>query len=222
MRGPIGAVLFDFDHTLGIDHRLEQGVLRDLSARYCGQPLDNARIDALLSRFRTGSVDLATMLEEAFVGCRPPDDLTSTYKTEALSRVNGRVTAFPGCAELFAQLKARGFVTAILSNGWAELQHAKAAAIGFEGPVFVSEEIGAWKPDPVAFRYAAQGAGVDASRCIYVGDSPVADVAGAKSAGMLTVWADLEGQTYPSDVIAPDFRVTALAEILDIPSLHVR
>lgn len=215
----IDAVLFDFDHTLGVDHRLEESVMRDLSGRYCGSPFSDEGIAASLARFRTGSVGLAGMLEEAFAHCAPAPDLMSLYKREALALVEGRVTAFPGCREMLDAFRARGLSIAILSNGWTELQHAKAAAVGFDGPVYVSEEIGAWKPDRLAFATAAERLGVSLRRCMYVGDNPVTDVAGSKSVGMTAVWADLEGRPYPGDVEPPDFTVSSLRDLLELPLL---
>ena len=64
-RGERGAAIFDFDHTLGVDHRLEESVMRDLSGRYCGSPFSDEGIAASLARFRTGSVGLAGMLDAA-------------------------------------------------------------------------------------------------------------------------------------------------------------
>ena len=37
--------------------------------------------------------------------------------------------------------------------------------------------------------------------------------AGAKGAGMLAVWANLDGMSYPRDVTPPDFTIAALAEL---------
>ena len=214
------AVLFDFDHTLGIDHRLEEGVLRDLSRRWCTSPLTDDAIAAVLRRFRTGEVGLEAMLSGAFAACAPPPDVLGAYKAEALSRVSELVTAFPHCAQTLVALRDRGLRTAVLSNGWTELQRAKAAAVGFAGPVYVSEEIGAWKPDAAAFRYAAERLEVDSSRCAYVGDSPLADVEGARNAGMTAIWADLESQTYPGGCAAPDFIIHDLQQLLSLPGLE--
>ncbi len=214
------AVLFDFDHTLGVDHRLEEGVLRDLSRRWCPVVLDDDAIAAVLRRFRRGDVGLAAMLAGAFARCSPPVGLVAAYKAEALARVGELVTPFPGCAAMLAALRDSGLKTAILSNGWTELQKAKAAFVGFDGPVLVSEEIGAWKPQLSAFAIAAERLGIDAARCMYVGDSPTADVAGSKGAGMIAVWAGLEGQAYPADVTPPDFTIGSLAELIDLPPLR--
>jgi len=51
---------------------------------------------------------------------------------------------------------------------------------------------------------------------MYVGDSPLTDVVGAKNAGMFAVWADLEGQAYPTGVTTPDFAITSLDQIVEL------
>ena len=122
----------------------------------------------------------------------------------------------PGAATTISALSNLGFKVAILSNGWTELQMAKAALLGFSGSVYVSESIGAWKPDARAFEIATQGLDVSPERSIYVGDSPLTDVVGAKSAGMISVWADLEGQSYPDGAIEPDYAITSLDQIVEL------
>ena len=123
------------------------------------------------------------------------------------------VEPLSGAVELPGALRSMGVTTAILSNGWTELQRAKAALIGFEGPVFVSEEIGAWKPDKRAFELAAEKLDVALERSVFVGDSPTADVAGSKNAGMIAVWANLENREYPPGVIEADYTITRLDQL---------
>lgn len=216
MPKPFEAVLFDFDHTLGFDHQLEECVLRDLARQQCGLIPTDAQISAALVRFRTGQVDLATMLSEAFAEWGYRGDILGRYKAEALTLLPSSLEATAGANEIPARLQSAGLIVAILSNGWTELQCAKAALIDFGGPVIVSEEIGAWKPDSRAFEIACERLGVDLGRSLYVGDSPAADVAGSKNAGMISVWADFEGRTYPPGVIAPDFTIRGLGELLEL------
>jgi len=215
-RRGVEAVLFDFDHTLGVDHKLEETVLLDLSQRYCAAPLTGEQIGAALALFRSGSVRLPDMIRAAMAGCSCGDDIVDLYKSRALELVPARIEPTPGAARTIAALEARGLAVAILSNGWTELQIAKAAAIGFDGSVYVSESIGAWKPDTRAFEIATHGLAVSPRRSMYVGDSPLTDVVGAKNAGMFAVWADLEGQAYPRGVTAPDFAITALDQVVEL------
>ncbi|MBC5825473.1 MAG: HAD family hydrolase [Candidatus Eremiobacteraeota bacterium] len=213
-------VLFDFDHTLGIDHQLEERALRALCVARCDDPVPDDFVLEALRSFRQGRRSLGAALSDLLARCgctdADPRSLVAAYKSAALQDVARSVTPMPGAPAMLAALAAAGIKLAILTNGWTELQRAKAAAISFPGPVFVSQEIGAWKPDPRAFEIAAALASFDVGRTAYVGDSGVIDVAGAKAAGMFAVWADLEGKPYPAVAPAPDAAITSLG---DLPEL---
>ena len=214
MGNGIVAVLFDFDHTLGVDHRLEESVLRDLSAHYCCTQLSESAIAQTLATFRSGSRSLADTLATAFSGCACGVEIIDAYKAAALRRLPTQLEAMPGALDTLEALEARDYTVAILSNGWTELQIAKAALIGFAGPVLVSESIGAWKPDVRAFEIAGRELGIDLARSVYVGDAPAADVAGSKRAGMVAIWAALEGQQYPPDEPEPDASIHRLPDLV--------
>jgi len=214
----IRTLLFDFDHTLGVDGRLEERVLRGLAIRYCERVPSDAEIAQSLSEFRAGRTPLDTMVEDAVStwGGHGAPVIAQEYRAVAIALVAGSVEPMPGAHELFELLASRGVQHAIFSNGWSELQAAKAAAIGYPGRVITSEEVGAWKPEGVAFLRAATLAGFDPPSTLYVGDSPVTDVVGSKGAGMQAAWADLEGHTYPSGVVAPDYVVKWLPEVVGL------
>lgn len=54
--------------------------------------------------------------------------------------------------------------------------------------VVVSGEIGWAKPHPEIFRHALAAMDADPARTLFVGDNPIADMQGAKRAGMTTAW----------------------------------
>ena len=79
----------------------------------------------------------------------------------------------------------------IVTNGPVEVQRAKLELLGIEGLVdfaVVSEEFGVEKPDPRIFHEALRRAGVDAPEAVFVGDSPEFDMAGARAAGIPSIW----------------------------------
>ncbi len=69
-----------------------------------------------------------------------------------------------------------------LMRGLGVLEHIDA--------LVVSGEIGIEKPDRAIFEHAARELGVPVGAIIHVGDDPDADIAGAKSAGVLAVHID--------------------------------
>ena len=211
----IRTLLFDFDHTLGVDGKLEERVLRGLAIRYCERAPSDAEIAESLGEFRSGRTPLDTMVEDAVStwGGHGNPVIAEEYRAVALALVPGSVVPMPGAHELFELLASRGVQHAIFSNGWSALQAAKAAAVGYTGRVITSEQVGSWKPDPEAFLRGAAIAGFDPAATLYVGDSPLADVVGSKAAGMQAAWADLEGQEYPGGVLKPDYVVKWLPEV---------
>lgn len=104
----------------------------------------------------------------------------------------------------------------IITNGAADdhldSQRTKAECLGLLSRVdsfLASDEIGSRKPQPRIFAHALSGAGVQPRDAVYVGDSPVNDVAGANRAGMWSIllWRtsrpvpSLSGEQVPDHVI---------------------
>ena len=81
----------------------------------------------------------------------------------------------------------------IVTNGPTEVQRAKLDLLGIDRLVdfvLVSEEFGVAKPDPQIFREALRLAGVRPEEAVFVGDSAEFDMAGARAAGIPTVWVN--------------------------------
>ena len=99
---------------------------------------------------------------------------------------------FDDAVETIRALRARGLKIGILTNGPSEHQRRKLRRIGIEDDVdavAVSEEIGAWKPDPEAYRRATAMLGLEPAEVAMVGDNVTNDVAGALAAGLAAaVW----------------------------------
>ena len=77
------------------------------------------------------------------------------------------------------------------SNGILAIQQArleKANLTAYFSGLFVSDKIGAEKPDPRFFTFCLQRSGFPAEDVLMVGDSLTADIAGASSVGMDGCW----------------------------------
>ena len=111
-------------------------------------------------------------------------------------------------------LNALGPVRAgVVSN--ADREHL--AAWGFTLPVefvLISETLGAYKPHPRVFQSALNQLGLQPHDVLYVGDSEVDDVKGAKAAGLRVVWLNRDGRSRRPDVPPPDFEIRHLAGVL--------
>jgi putative hydrolase of the HAD superfamily len=105
----------------------------------------------------------------------------------------------------------RRYALATLSNGNADL-----ARIGL-APRFAAtlsaRDVGVAKPQRAAFEAVTRALELDPAEVAYVGDDPQVDVAGARAAGLRTVWINRNGRDWPDGPAAADLAVTDLAEL---------
>ncbi len=220
------AVGFDFDHTLGVDNKLERTVAMDLLAERASAasiPFDAdtalAQVEATLKAYRHGEVTFSVAWTSLYQRLTPggePQGFLDEFIERCVRAVPSHVQMLPGARELLAALSERKIRYALLTNGWSPLQEVKAEAIGFEATVLVSERIGARKPQAAAFERLVSVLGVPAGDVLYVGDDPRTDIEGAQSAGLRGVWFDWENITYPADGAKPDHTIHALPDVLTL------
>jgi putative hydrolase of the HAD superfamily len=117
------------------------------------------------------------------------DDLFEEY----LRGYTAAWRAFPDAEDLLVSLRRSGIRVGVLTNGSQRQQVSKLQAIGLHDlldVVLTAEGIGIWKPDRRAFELLAEQLGVAPAECLFVGDHPDQDVAGALSAGMHALIVD--------------------------------
>lgn len=91
-----------------------------------------------------------------------------------------------GARELLDRLRAAGLRVGLLTNGPSTLQRRKLAVTGLDrlvDAVAISEEIGFSKPEPRAYRRAAELLGCQPEETAMVGDQLEWDVEGPLRAG---------------------------------------
>ena len=107
----------------------------------------------------------------------------------------------PGRVPLLDALRQHGIRVGLCSNAPYRTPFAARAARATSGwtthldAVTFSAEVGWRKPSPRMFAAALRALGTRADRTVMVGDSEVADIAGAHAAGMRTVLAAAERAT---------------------------
>jgi putative hydrolase of the HAD superfamily len=220
------AICFDLDDTLwdvrSVLARAEQAVSDFLDRRYP----DFARRHPLQSR-------VAARLELAREQPARAHDLT-WLRTESMRRL-ALAAGLPAsvgeeafavfieqrnAVELFADvlpslpLLRRRYALATFSNGNADL-HRIGIAAHFE-VTLNAIAVGAAKPDPRSFAAVAAALDLEPEKIAYVGDDPRVDVAGARAAGMQTVWINRAGRTWPDDHEPPVCEVRSLAELVEL------
>jgi HAD superfamily hydrolase (TIGR01509 family) len=119
-------------------------------------------------------------------------DEATEVKDETLTTLQAEL--IPGTEQMLHELKRRGYQLAIVSNGPVD---SIPNVLGHHGLLnlfevcAVSQGLGIEKPDRRIFRYALDHLGIspeDTRRTVMVGNDLVADVAGANSVGMISVW----------------------------------
>jgi len=124
--------------------------------------------------------------------------------------------AYAETAEVLEALRAR-YRLAVLSNADGDFLQACLDKNGLEFEVVVSSEAArALKPDPAIFAYLAEALGLEPQRVLYVGDSPMPDVVGARRAGVPVAWLNRSGRPLPEDMPEPDLQVGSLRDLLTV------
>ena len=197
----IKAVLWDLDDTLY--SRVEAArltfrkMLRDLFYKDRSDEFYVEAADLMISkRARNAMIndEVFASLLDAFPTDKPFDK--SAAVDYYFNHIAENAVPFPEPISVIKALRERGIKNAIVTNISEQRlcsQRAKINALGI-APLFdaivYSGEIGVHKPDPRIFEYAASLLGVMPSECLFVGDDPTSDVAGALAAGMEVVWVD--------------------------------
>lgn len=125
------------------------------------------------------------------------DILATTYIDE-LPKNN---FLFEGVREVLQYLSDKYFLH-IITNGFEEVQHLKLKNSGIS-PYFktvtTSEEVGLKKPNPVIFQKALEKAVTHPKVSLMIGDTFEADILGAESVGMETLFYNYRNESVPSN-----------------------
>ena len=111
---------------------------------------------------------------------------------------------------------SRKFSVGVVSNGFPDVQYRKLETMGLYdlfSCIVLSEVVGIRKPDPAIFQKAASLIQIKPAECLYVGDSYINDVIGAKNAGMQACWLGPESLKPQDETIKADFIISKLEEL---------
>ncbi len=109
---------------------------------------------------------------------------------DAFLQVRHQVEPYERALEVLEAL-AECYTIGALSNGNADV--FKVDIGEYFDFAFSAEQVGASKPAPDMFHASMRHTGAEAHEMVHVGDHPEHDVAGARAAGMYTVWANYSG-----------------------------
>jgi putative hydrolase of the HAD superfamily len=222
----IEAVLFDLDQTL-LDRKSSlNAYLGDQWERF-GHRLGKAPLDLWRDRFfqldTQGMVHKSKVYPQLLSEFGGDVALSATLVEDYVIRSSEYSRGFPGMASTLEALRAKGLRLAIVTNGETGFQSRNIAALGLSGlvdEVLISQSEGLRKPDVHLFLRAVERLGTHVSKCMFVGDNPVADVLSAHAAGMQTAWFG-SGQPWPADIPPnPGAAIETLPQVLELVGIR--
>lgn len=111
-------------------------------------------------------------------------------------------------------LKEAGVKLGIITNGGTARQQMKIQMLGLHDyfdVILISEQEGIKKPNPEIFRRALERCCVSHQTSVFIGDNPIADIDGAKAAGLDAIWKSVPYW----DMTRPDVKsINQLSELL--------
>ena len=225
---PVQAVLLDLGGVFYLpDHDRVLAALARLDHTIERHRIDEAHYHgvAALDDFRDGDRSVWHAYNRAYARvCGIASDGIDKAMSELLEEFDrgGMWTrVIPGTPAALRELGALGIGLAVVSNadGTAEgqLRSDEICQVGV-GPgvpvaaVLDSTVVGVSKPDPSIFHLALQALDVAPADAVHVGDTPAADVEGARAAGVTPVLVD------PYD-LHPEIGCTRIRSLQDLPPL---
>ena len=221
----IKAISFDMDGTLwhfdGVVRRSLGEVLEELDRLDpdAAAMLSVDRMIAIRDRVRDdlrGKVtDLYEIRRRSFIRVLAEAGRTDSALADRLNEVyfehrSANMTLFDDVRPTLEALAPR-YKLGIVSNGNSYAEHfGLEDLISFS--VYAPDHGGIEKPDPRIFRIALELAGCTPHEMAHVGDSLEADVAGARQAGLRSVWLNRDGRQRDA-VIRADREIASLREL---------
>lgn len=215
----IKAVLFDFDETLQDRTAAFEKYMDTFLSEFCPH-IDSAEREKRKNDMRVtgngGYVDREKWYQGlidmwGWENAPSKTVLANHYDT----KFGDHNVIFPNSLPLLKELKARGYITGVITNGPSVLQNHKMDTSGLRpycDIVVVSGDVGVHKPDPALFTYTADKLGLKTDECVYVGDHPVNDIQGALASGMQAI--RMNWGWFKDEDLRPD--VPVITDIIDV------
>ena len=230
---PIRALLFDLDDTLAVDeavsHETFAHVAAVASSRFGVAPAEFARNAMQIARdlwsegacrpyCRSIGISAFECLWGGFTGETP--ELTALrlwaqeYRLEVFAKtLAAQLESYPADAPEF--LASEFSSTRRARQRAPDLQREKIEATGLKEyfqSIAVSGEYGIGKPRREIFDRLLEELKVSSEEVVMVGNSLERDIAGARNAGIRSIWIRVPGSEEHAEVI-PDFTIVALQEV---------
>ena len=223
-------ILFDIDDTLLDFPKSEREALCE-ALMLSGIELDDEMISTYqkinyelwkaLERKEISRDELMTRRFKDFAGFYGFNINADKTAKDYLDALGTKIYFIDGARELLSSLYGKVKMY-IVTNGMACVQNSRYKLAGldkvFDG-MFISEEVGANKPDARFFEYVSEHIeGFQKERTLIIGDSQTSDIAGGNAFGIDTCWYS------PNNAAAkyePTYTVDSLKKVLPIALVEV-
>jgi HAD superfamily hydrolase (TIGR01549 family) len=162
----------------------------------------------------------------AALGREPSDEFCEWFYEAQREVMVGQLVLRADCLETLGALRSRGLQLAIVSNiddDFLEPMLDHLALRPYFEHCISSEAARSCKPDAGIFRHALQRAGCGREEVLFVGDSRIHDIQGARGAGIRSVLIVEEGGVSHLDdedfAVEPDHVIGELSELLQISAV---
>lgn len=219
LRGDEGqkAILFDFDDTLQHRPHAFYATAVEMLERYFPNASAEKIGDMATEMFIRNNDGYVKYENYSAEICRLFD-----FPVEPQAFLDEYTVRFPFHSELYpdalsvlSELRRRGYRLGIVTNGESLMQNLKLDFVGlrtYMDVVLPAGDEGVQKPKPELYYRAAQRLCVSPQNCVFVGDYPPTDIAGALAAGMTPLYIDVYGRNAAPDGVE---RITSLTELLE-------
>lgn len=201
LEAPAPALRAELAQRFGVEVDLAQAE-RGLAAemRYYRAHLQDGRDERSLASLR---LRCAEVLRAGLAPAPGLDTISSGAMAEALMAAL-RFRAFPDAAPLLEAARRAGLRVVVVSNWDVSLPEVleRTGLGGWLDGVVTSAEVGERKPARRVFERALTVAGCAPGQALHVGDSPVEDIEGARSAGVEAILIGRAGRLTPPGVPA--------------------
>ncbi len=158
------------------------------------------------------------------LGVEPDENRVQAAAEARFEYVRDTLSPRPGAVETMSTLKRFDYKIGVISNCSDEVFRlwAKTPFAALVDTAVLSYDVGLLKPDPRIYELAAQGLGVQAEQCLYVGDGSSSELTGASNVGMTAVLMRAQYDAVDGD--RQDWyghKISAIADVLGLLDLSV-
>lgn len=217
-------LLLDLDDTILDFHQSEYHAIRKTLRHFGIDPTDQvcelySRINLAhwkaLERKEITRDQLEVSRFEELFSCLQVDADARSCGKEYYENLSQGHYFLPGAQEAVRALSQK-YRLYMVTNGTSIVQHRRIASSGigeFFRDIFISQEMGADKPDMVFFNNAfARIPDFDPRCAMIVGDSLTSDIRGGKNAGIATCWINPKHRSAPEH-LCPDHEIKSITQL---------